>query len=281
MLASPAATLERPLRNMAAWTAYFRAAEIPVLPNTAEMIEAWRANEDACDAHLLAQTLSKDPLMTLKLMAKVSELRARRGGTDIETVTAALVMLGMGPFFHHFGPQPTVDEHLREHPAAQQGLRRVLRRSHRAAAFALGFAVHRMDHDASVIHEAALLHDFAEMLLWVHAPALALDIAARQRAQPTLRSASVQQEVLNTELAPLQQALMRTWGLSELLVRITDDSHAEQAQVRNVTLAVRLARHTASGWDDPALADDVTDIAALLNMGNLPTLNLLHEIDES
>ncbi len=281
MLATPAATLERPLRDLAAWTAHFRGAEIPVQPNTAEMIEAWRANEDACDAHLLAQTLSKDPLMTLKLMAKVSELRARRGGTDIETVTAALVMLGMGPFFRHFGPQPTVDEHLRERPAAQQGLRRVLRRAHRAAAFALGFAVHRMDHDASVIFEAALLHDFAEMLLWVHAPTLALDIAARQRVQPTLRSASVQQAVLNTELAPLQQALMRAWGLSELLVRITDDGHAEQAQVRNVTLAVRLARHTARGWDNPALADDVADIAALLNMGNLPTLNLLHEIDDS
>ena len=40
-----------------------------------------------------------------------------------------------------------------------------------------GFAAHRMDHDAAVLHEAALLHDFAELLLWVRAPALALEIA--------------------------------------------------------------------------------------------------------
>ena len=45
------------------------------------------------------------------------------------------------------------------------------------------------------IHEAALLHDFAEMLLWVHAPALALQIAQAQAKDPTLRSALAQKDV--------------------------------------------------------------------------------------
>ena len=90
----------------------------------------------------------------------------------------------------------------------------------------------------------------------------------------------VQRELLHIELAQLQQALMKAWGLSELLVRISDDAHADSAQVRNVTLAVRLARHTARGWDNPAVADDVNDVAALLNLSPVPTLHLLHEIDE-
>jgi HD-like signal output (HDOD) protein len=63
--------------------------------------------------------------------------------------------------------------------------------------------------------------------------------------------------VLHIELHDLQQALMRTWHLPELLVRINDERHAETAQVRNVQLAVRLARHTARGWDNAALPDDV------------------------
>ena len=45
--------------------------------------------------------------------------------------------------------------------------------------FALAFAVHRMDHDAPVIHAAALLHDFAELLLWLHAPVLSLIVVNR------------------------------------------------------------------------------------------------------
>jgi HD-like signal output (HDOD) protein len=139
--------------------------------------------------------------------------------------------------------------------------------------------VHRLDHDAQVIHAAAQLHDFAEMLLWLHAPALALQIAQRQQQDPNLRSAAIQREVLHIELHDLQQALMRAWRLPDLLVRINDERHAETVQVRNVQLAVRLARHTARGWDNPALTDDVRDIAAMLNLGETPTLNLLRDID--
>ena len=49
--------------------------------------------------------------------------------------------------------------------------------------------------------------------------------------------------------------------------------------MRNVLLAIQLARHTARGWDNAALPDDVRDIAALLNLSNDATLQLLHELD--
>jgi HD-like signal output (HDOD) protein len=279
MCSAPPPMITRALPDLQAWTAFVLAAPMPVLADTAELLESYRANEDAVDAHLLAETISADPLMSLKLMAHVATLRSSRSTTDPETVTAALVMLGITPFFRAFGPQTAVDEHLGGHPEALQGLDRVLLRAHRSAAFALAFAVHRMDHDAPVIHAAALLHDFAELLLWLHAPALALQIAERQRRDSTLRSAQVQRELLHIELQDLQQALMRAWRLPELLVQINDERHAETAQVRNVLLAVRLARHTARGWDNAALSDDVRDIAALLNLGEVPTLQLLRDID--
>jgi HD-like signal output (HDOD) protein len=162
---------------------------------------------------------------------------------------------------------------------ARAGLHQVLQRARRASAFALAFAVHRMDSDASVIHAAALLHDFAEMLLWLHAPALALQIAQAQRADPALRSAVVQRQVLEIELTELQQTLMRAWKLPELLLRINDERHADSPAVRNVLLAVRLARHSALDWDNAALIDDVRDIAGLLNLGTVPTQKLLRDID--
>jgi len=279
MCSAPPPPIARALPDLQAWTAHFLAAPLPVLADTAERLEAYRANEDAVDAHLLAETVSADPLMSLKLMAHVAGVRSQRSTTDPETVTAALVMLGISPFFRAFGPQTTVDEYLGGNCAALMGLGGVLRRSNRGAAFALAFAVHRMDHDAQVIHAAAQLHDFAEMLLWLHAPALALQMTERQQQDPTLRSAAIQRELLHIELHDLQQALMRAWHLPELLVQINDERHAETAQVRNVLLAVRLARHTARGWDNAALSDDVRDIAALLNLGETPTLNLLRDID--
>jgi HD-like signal output (HDOD) protein len=273
---SPALT--QPLRDLAAWTAHFRAAEIPVLAHTSEALEALRINEDDVDANGIGEMISGDPLMTLKVLAYSSAHRGSRVVTDTETVTAALVMMGISPFFGSFGVQPTVEDRLQDEPEALAGLNLTLQRAHRSANFALGFAVHRMDHDSAAIHAAALLHDFAEMLLWCHAPALALRIRQAQHADPALRSSAAQLDVLNIDLMDLQQSLMKAWRLPELLIRISDDRHAEHPSVRSVALAVRLARHTANGWDNPALPDDVKDIAMLLNLSQAATLQLVRGI---
>lgn len=265
--------------DVAGWMRCFQTSEIPVLASTAAALEDLRENEDAVDARMLAEVISADPLMTLKLLAYTAGLQRERRQTDVETATEALVMVGITPFFRDFGPQPTIEDHLGDQPEALEGLREVMRRAHRAGRFAIGFAVHRFDHDAPVIYEAALLHDFAEMLLWLHAPHLALDIAYRQKADPTLRSATAQRALLGVPLADIQRALMLAWRLPELLVRITDDRQEGATQVRNVMLAIRLARHTAQSWSNPAVPDDLRDIAQLLNMGLGPTEALLHEID--
>jgi hypothetical protein len=118
------------------------------------------------------------------------------------------------------------------------------------------------------------------MLLWLRAPAWAQEIAARQSADPTLRSSEVQRSLLNVELIDLQHALMLAWRLPSMLVRITDDRHAEDPQVRNVVLAIRVARHSARGWDNAALPDDVHDIAELLQLGEVPVRRLLRDIDD-
>lgn len=277
---APPARLDSPLRSLAAWLAHFRAAPIPVLDATADAVRELAANEDVVDARLLAETVAADPLMTLKLLAHIGSQSRRE--TDVETVVAALVLLGVGPFFRLFGELPTVGDALQGTPdeaRARAGLQAVLDRSHRAARFAIGFAAHRMDPDAAVIHEATLLHGLAELLLWCHAPTLALAIAERLRADTSLRSSAAQQAVLGITLAELQQALMKAWRLPELLIRLDDEGHAESTQVRNVTLAVRLARHTAQDWNNAAVPDDVADIASLLQLGPVPTLHLLHEID--
>ena len=74
---------------------------------------------------------------------------------------------------------------------------------------------------------------------------------------------------------------MKGWRLPSLLVRITDDhAQAPTSQVRNVLLAIRVARHSAQAWDNAALPDDVQAIAELLQMSPDATSRLLLEIDE-
>jgi HD-like signal output (HDOD) protein len=216
--------------------------------------------------------------MTVKFMAYVAAKRRAGDNTETETVISSLVMTGVGPFFRSFGLQPTVQDQLHDQPLALKGLQGLLRRGKNAAHFAMAFAVHRGDTDAAVIHQAAYLHDFAEMLMWCHAPTLALEIHAMQLANPTLRSVSLQRFVYNVELDDLRQALMKLWRLPGLLVRISDGKHPDHPSVRNVSLAVRLARHTEHGWDNAALPDDIHDIAILLNAAPRVALAFLHKV---
>jgi len=269
-------------RDLGSWAWRFDVMPLPVLASTIAELEALREVEDGVDAHLLSEAIADDPLMSLKVMVHVAQLRAGRGSGEPETLTGALVMLGIPPFFRAFQMQVSVEERLGGRPDALAGFRRVLERSHRAARFAMSFAVHRMDHDAAVIHQAALLHDFAELLLWLEAPEMALEIAARQARDASLRSSDVQKEVLGVELNELQHALMLRWRLPALLVSITDDhARRETPQIANVRLAIRVARHSAGGWDNAALPDDYKDIAALLQLAPQHVQRLLVEIDSA
>jgi HD-like signal output (HDOD) protein len=256
------------------------------LPGSMAELSQLRAIEDAkgtVDAHTLAEGLSNDPLMTLKVLKHVSCCCTRRSVEPPETLIGAILMQGIAPFFNAYSQTPTIVEWLHEQPDAVSGLISVITRARRAAQFATGFALRRQDEDASVIQEAALLHDFAEMLLWCHAPKLAQEIAARQKADHTIRSLDIQREVLGIELGDLAQELMRLWQLPYLLIKCTDDHNDSDPKIRSVILGVRIARHTQYGWEDPhalaALPDDINEAARLLNISYDAAYRLLIGID--
>jgi HD-like signal output (HDOD) protein len=272
--------IREPLGSRGAWATAFEWEQLPVLSATVAEIERLRRMEDDVDAHRLSDVISRDPFLTVKLFAYLAKRRPGREETVPETVTGCLLMLGIPPFFAHFTGLRTVESVLSADAAAVDGLGAVLDRSQRASDFALAFAVHRMDHDAPLIHSAALLHEFTEMLLWLKAPRLAGEIARRQRILPQLRSSDAQRAVLKVSLAELQQELMTRWYIPQALTSLINPELAgSSAQALTVELATRVARHSAKGWDNPAIPDDVRDIAELLQIGVEPAQHLLTEID--
>lgn len=278
--------IQQPLPSLAAWVEAFANADIPILPESAAEIALLRELEEArgdLDAHTIAQSLESDPLTTLKVLAHVSRYCTRLSVEPPETLVGALVMLGVGPFFRAFAHPLDVETCLSHRLEAIEGLGRVVNRSRRAAHFALGFALKRQDQDVIVIQEAALLHAFAEMLLWCHAPTLMLEVTQQLKDDHTLRSAAVQHAVLGVRIDDLAQELMRRWQLPDLLIHCSDERLANDPRVRTVTLAVRVARHTQHGWDDPhcqaALPDDARDVGLLLNIAPEAAHRLIRGLD--
>ena len=271
--------LVEPLPDCAAWTAFFHDAEIPVMRETAEALEAFRCHEDATDANNIGEMISGDPLMTLKVLAHEATHRGSRVITAAETVTAAIVMMGVTPFFRAFGPQPTVEDRMMGNEPALVGLQCVLQRANRGADLALAFAIHRADPHAALIHAAALLHEFTEMLLWCHAPELAIQVAKLQEADAVLRSTVAQRQVLNIDLTELQAGLVGAWQLPALLSEArTDVPATSKAAARTVSLATRLARHTVNGWDNAAIPDDLHEISLLLNLSSDATRHFVQHV---
>lgn len=259
--------LDHPLPDIDAWVLLFSNNTLPVLRVTKRRLDEMRADLDRVDARELARVILQDPIMTVRVLAYIQPMRGRALQHDITTIASAVMMAGMVPFFRRFEELPTIEDMLKGiDPHALLGVLQVIRRAQRAADYAQDWAIWRHDVNMEEVRIAALLHDLTEILVWCFAPKLGLDIRAQQIASPTMRSTDAQKHTLGLTFQDIHMELCKVWHLPELLLRLIDDSNAEQPRVKNVALAVRLARHSSHGWDDPALPDDFTDIGQLLNI---------------
>lgn len=267
--------ISRPLESVDAYVAFFSGQTLPVLRHTARALEALRQEQDKVSGKQLTAVVLSDPLLTLKLLSHLETHRRKSQNHDITTIDRAIMMMGVTPFFRTFADLPTVEDSLAGHPKAILGVVQVIARTRRAAHIARDWAIVRHDLDVEEITVAALLREATEIVCWIFAPTLTAQVYELQRANRGLRSAATQQQVFGASAGDIQLALVRAWHLPELLVSLLDDRESSNPRVCNITLAANLARHSAKGWDNPALPDDLAAAEALLHIGRAQLLHRL------
>jgi HD-like signal output (HDOD) protein len=253
-------------QDIAGWVALMSNAELPVLKHTARELERMHADEDNLNARRMAQVVTSDPLMTVKLLRYLQAHKRSSQTQELVQVEQAIMMMGFNTFFREIRPEPLVEDMLQGHIPALTNLLRTVRRAQRASRYAFDWALLLHDLHAEEVRIAALLSYISEMLMWCFNPEAMLKMHAMQEADKSLRSAAVQQEVLGFKGMDLQKALAIEWKLPDLLLTLMDPAHSQNSRVCNVMLALNLARHSANGWDDAALPDDYRDIGALLRV---------------
>ncbi|MHB1401068.1 MAG: HDOD domain-containing protein [Thiobacillus sp.] len=253
-------------KSLAAWLAFLGQADIPVLKRTARELERLCADEALLNARGIANVVTDDPLMTIKLLRYMQTHKHRNQKYELVDVKETLLMMGLDAFFREVPAMPIAEDMLHGHIEALLQLLHTVRRAQRSAHYAFDWALRLHDLHAEEVHVSALLFHVAEMLMWCFNPGQMLEIQKLQSADPTLRSAEVQKQVLGFSGLELQRQLTIEWKLPELLLNLMDPAQANTARVRNVKLAANLARHSAQGWDNDALPDDYREIAALLRM---------------
>jgi HD-like signal output (HDOD) protein len=258
--------LAQALPSVDAYVEYFSHQPLPVLRRTASEFARMRENIEEVTQKDIAATVLGDPLMALRLLSWLEIHRRNVQNHDVATVSQALMMMGVDPFFKAFHDLTTVEDVLADMPQALLGLLKVVGSAHRAAHYARDWAVVRHDFDVDEITTAALLHQTTEMLCWINAPGLTHRVYAMQRANRDLRSTIAQREVFGVTAHDIQLALIKAWRLPGLLIHLLDESQADHPRVRTITLAADFARHVSAGWDNAALPDDIASLSALLRI---------------
>jgi HD-like signal output (HDOD) protein len=253
-------------RVPAYWIREFGRKELPVLARMVAELERIAADPDRVSTQQLSDIVMHDPVMTFKVLRYIQQRRHKSQRVDVTTIAHALMMLGLNPFLEHFSAQTTLESSVAHSVEALHGAMTVMSRARHAALYARDWAVVRHDIEVDEVTTAALLHDFAELLLWCCAPDLAMRIQELIRSDG-VRSEAAQREVLGFPMIALQLELAHEWQLPDLLCNLMDERHAATPRALNVSLAVAVSRHSANGWDDPALPDDFASIGRLLGIG--------------
>lgn len=253
-------------RDLASWVEYLSAKTIPVLPQTVRSLDEARQRIENVSRRELSDIVMRDPLMALRILACARQFQSKRQIMETSTVAHALMVMGTEPFFEQFKDLVSIESVLQDKPEAMIGMLFIIRRGQRAAKFSYDWAAWRRSQNVEEIFTSALLYDVAEILMWIYAPDESALILRRQRADSTLRSAVAQEEIFGFRFNDLQKELCRVWELPELLSSRFDPELNKKPNFLNVSLAIDLARHSASGWENAALPDDFTAIENLLNI---------------
>ncbi|MCC6916916.1 HDOD domain-containing protein [Nitrosomonas sp.] len=253
-------------RTLGEWARFLGEVEIPVLRKTANDLATLRKLESSPGARSVAQIIRRDPLMTVKLLRHLQKHKNKRQQQEIMQVEQVLIMLGVENTLDQVPAEPLVENLLQHHTAALVHLLQRIHRAHIASNYAFEWAVRLHDTHFEEIRTAALLYDITEMLLRCFVPDKMLEIDTMQQQDKSLRSAAAQKTVLGFTVYDLQDVLVEAWALPGLLIMLMDEAHTAHPRVRNVVLAVNLARHSTHGWNDAALPDDYAAIGELLRI---------------
>jgi HD-like signal output (HDOD) protein len=269
------------INDAVAWLKSLHKIDIPVLKQTARELAKLKQDEENLSARAISSVVLKDPFMVFKVLTYTNSHAGKNQVQDILEVEQAIIMLGTSSFFANLSPNLLIDDRLKSNASALTHLLKLIKRAHRAAYYAADWAALRKDLHSEEIWIAALLSDFAEMLMWCFAPEKMQIISDRQQQDKSLRTKEVQQQILGFHISDLQKELIKLYAMPPLLTELMndDDKTNQHNRVQNVLLAVNLARHSAKGWDDAALPDDFEAIAAFLHVDVARVLYIIKHPD--
>lgn len=187
----------------------------------------------------------KDPGLALHTLNQLRGDSDESTRAEISSMAQATMMLGVDRAKRLTMGHPQLERSLNGY--AKTGYIRTACRAFHAAFQAWDWAHIKNDHAPDEILLAALLHDVAEMALWVAAPEK-MHQFRKLMLKDGLPTDEAQYIAFGESLEHFSREIANRWHLPGLVSDALRPENANQPRVRGVMLAVQLARSTERGW---------------------------------
>jgi HD-like signal output (HDOD) protein len=249
-------------RGLNAWLDRIRDQELPIFGKTAERIRDLTDSEKSAVSEL-ADAILCDQGMTAKLLRIANSVIFNTSGTQVTTVSRAIVMLGFDMVRQIALSVAFVDAFLRGR--VRERVQREMARAFHAAVQARWLAARRHDAQPEEVFIAALLYRFGDLAFWCFAGTTGDELDEALQRDPQYPG-DVEQAVLGFRLPQLTSALTREWRVSPLLQSVLKGGYPKRSREQAVVLAYRLAEGSEGGWKTERARARLKDIADHLQL---------------
>lgn len=250
------------MRGLNAWLGRIRDQELPIFGKTAEQIRDLTDSERSAVSEL-AEAILRDQGMTAKLLRIANSVIFNTSGTQVTTVSRAIVMLGFDMVRQIALSVAFIDAFLRGR--VRERVQREMARAFHAAVQARWMAAKRHDAQPEEVFIAALLYRFGDLAFWCFAGQAGDELDEALLRNPQYPG-DVEQSILGFRLPQLTAALTRDWRVSPLLQSVLKGSYTTRSREQSVALAFRLAEGSEGGWHTDRARARLQDVADYLQL---------------
>jgi HD-like signal output (HDOD) protein len=254
------------------WVSRIKYRNIPVFSQTVQEIAQLTAS-DRSSAFDLAHVVLRDPALAARVLHAANSFTLNPHGYPINSVSRAVIMLGFNTVRRVSLSVALIDAFLRG--PHQHRILEELARCFHAATQSWALARHFADHDPEEVFVAALLHSIGEIAFWISGDATAFDLDAAL-SKPGAQKVQTEEEILGFRLRQLTARLNREWQVSGLLDTSLSDNE-ENKRAGYIRGGHRIAVGAQKGWNHPAVATLIDDMANRLELKAPTLMAMAHE----
>ncbi len=252
-----------PKRQLDEWAELIRRQEMPIFDQTVRQVISI-SHDDSAPISALARVVLQDASLTARALKLANSIYYNPLGSEISTITRAIVVLGFNAVRNMCLALTLVDALVTG--AAKERLGRELARTIHAATQARALASARDDKSPEEIFIATLLSRIGELAFWCFSGETG-DRLEQLSKQPDMTPEQAQETLLGFRLNQLSRRLIREWRLTELLQEALAHPSQKDERIQTLLLGQQIAQCAeAQGWRSEAMNQLTREAAKLTRL---------------